>query len=207
MRVSTAVALAVVTTSGAWRPAHTQGSPRDRVREAQIEQQLRALAPAAVPAFAAATAAMDQRDCGRAAALYEQVIGHAPGFSPAVRRLGLCLIELGQRDAGLNTLDRALQMERSAENLFSLASALGSPAPGRTLSHQDDLRCPAGHQRRYRRGALPSRYRGRHPPRPDRAFPAGRRHHWRGTVHPRGTGVGPVREPRGTQRGDDGGPG
>jgi Zn-dependent protease with chaperone function len=117
-----------------------QTALRDTARERRIEQQLEAVAPAAVPSFKAATAAMDRKDYANAARLFEEVVRQAPRFSPALRRRGISLAESGQRDAGRRSIEEALAIERSPENLISLAELLFTPVNGQepswTLSEQ-----------------------------------------------------------------------
>lgn len=104
--------------------AIAQRSSRDSARERRIERQLEAVAPAALPVFRDATAAMDRRDPVTAALLYERVLRQAPSFSPALRRRGWTLAESGQRDAGLKLVQQAVAIERSPDNLISLAQLL-----------------------------------------------------------------------------------
>jgi Zn-dependent protease with chaperone function len=111
-----------------------QTPKRDPARESQIESQLQAIAPNAVPTFRAATVAMDKNDNAEAARLFHDVVEQAPQFSPAVRRLGRSLVESGQREIGFKRLEQALQLERSPENLASLAQALASPVKGQQPS-------------------------------------------------------------------------
>ena len=74
-----------------------QPAARDAERERRIEQQLRLISPEAVPAFRAATAALDRTDFVEAARLYQRVLELAPRFSPALRRLGISLVQAGYR--------------------------------------------------------------------------------------------------------------
>jgi hypothetical protein len=121
-------------------PSAAQTFARNAQRERRIERQLEAIAPAALPSFKAATAAMDRNDHATAARLYEEVVRQAPRFSPALRRWGRTLAESGQRDAGINSIQQALAIERSPENLISLAELLFTPVNGQepswTLSEQ-----------------------------------------------------------------------
>src|SRR5262245_45112479 len=105
-------------------PASAQTPKRDPARESRIESQLQVIAPNAVATFRAATAAMDKNDNAEAARLFHDVVAEAPQFSPAIRRLGWSLVESGQREVGLKRLEQAVQLERSPENLSSLAQAL-----------------------------------------------------------------------------------
>ena len=111
---------------------------RDLQREAALERDLAAAAPAAVATFKAATAAMDAERCREAVPLFKQVADQAPRFSPARRRLGSCLVEMGQREDGLRYLESAVAIERTAENLGSMASSLYfSNGRGRQPSRTD----------------------------------------------------------------------
>jgi tetratricopeptide (TPR) repeat protein len=97
---------------------------RDLQREAAIERNLATAAPGAVAAFRAATAAMDGGRCNEAVVLFKQVAEQAPRFAPARRRLGSCLVDLGQLEDGVRHLESALAIERTPETLYSLASSL-----------------------------------------------------------------------------------
>ena len=113
-------------------PASASQMPtRDAAREQRIDDQLRAIAPRAVPQFQAATRALDAGDSAEAIRLYGEVLGQAPGFVPAMRRLGGALIETGQQARGLELLNQAVARERSPENLITLAHSLAYPSPGR----------------------------------------------------------------------------
>jgi len=72
---------------------------------------------------------MDNRDYQQAADLYREVLKQAPEFSPALRRLGSSLAGLGKTDEALALLENAVKIERSPENLISLAQVLAYPAP------------------------------------------------------------------------------
>ena len=121
-------------------PGIAQTSVRPAGREQRIERELEAVAPAALPSFKAATVAMDRNDFATAARLFEDVTRQAPRFSPAIRRRGITLMQSGQRDAGLRLIHEALAIERSPENLISLADALVTPVKGQgpstTVSEQ-----------------------------------------------------------------------
>jgi len=101
------------------------------VRNPQIEKQiidrLAAIAPGAVEKFERATSAMDQGDYAQATQLFREVLQQAPTFTPTMRRLGASLAHSGQLDEGINYNRRALQLERSPENLASLAQVLAYP--------------------------------------------------------------------------------
>jgi len=104
-----------------------QQATRDPKKEKVITDELAATAPGAVETFERATAAMDNRDSEHAAQLYSQVIAQAPVFTPALRRLGFCLAALGNTDQAVTLLKKAVTIERSPENLISLAQIMAYP--------------------------------------------------------------------------------
>src|SRR4051812_31974531 len=85
--ITTALLLLLLTIT----PGTAQTFVRNAARERPIERQLEAVAPAAVPSFRAATAAMDRKDYATAARLFDDVVRQAPSFSPALRRRGITL--------------------------------------------------------------------------------------------------------------------
>jgi tetratricopeptide (TPR) repeat protein len=111
-----------------------QPSRRNAQVEHRIEQQLEAIAPDVVRAFQQATVAMDKADNAEAARLYRQVLAKAPGFSPALRRLGFSLAGAGSLEEALTYARQAVQTERSPENLISLAQILAMPVRGQQSS-------------------------------------------------------------------------
>jgi tetratricopeptide (TPR) repeat protein len=105
--------------------SHAAAQPsRDTQKEHRIEAALTAVAPAALPAFRRATAAMDSQRYAEAVSLFREVLAAAPTFTPAMRRLGYVLTESGRRAEGLPLLGEAVRIERSPENLVSLAMGL-----------------------------------------------------------------------------------
>ncbi len=117
--------------------AGARQATRNAAREKRVEQQLEAIAPAAVPVFRAATVAMDRNnknDAADAARLFQQVIDQAPRFAPAFRRRGYALVASGQREAGLRLFGQAVALERSPESLIALAEALLQPVDGQSPS-------------------------------------------------------------------------
>ena len=109
---------------------------RNPAKEQVICDQLAAIAPQAVETFKQATAAMDKRDYANAAPLFREVLKQAPQFTPAMRRLGFSVAGLGQADEGLALMQNAVKIERSPENLSSLAETLAYPAPNKEGSLQ-----------------------------------------------------------------------
>ncbi|HTY61164.1 MAG TPA: M48 family metalloprotease [Acidobacteriota bacterium] len=112
---------------------HAYGRDRNTPQEHQIELQLERVSADSVEIFKEATAALDQSDYAKASQLYTLVLAKAPGFDPALRRLGTALIELGQREKGLRFIAEALTHERSPENLISMAYALAFSSKGTTV--------------------------------------------------------------------------
>jgi hypothetical protein len=104
--------------------ASAQSPGRDTPHERSIEAQLAAIAPEAVPTFRDATAALDRRDLTTAKRLYTEVLQSAPSFTPALRRLAGAQIETGEPERGLALLERAVNLERSPDNLITLAGYL-----------------------------------------------------------------------------------
>jgi len=105
-----------------------QQGARNPKKEQVICDQLAAVAPGSVGTFQRATVAMDKHDYQQAAQLFREVVKQAPAFSPALRRLGFSLAGLGQTDDAIALGESAVKIERSPENLISLAELLAYPA-------------------------------------------------------------------------------
>jgi tetratricopeptide (TPR) repeat protein len=97
---------------------------RDQAREDPVRQQLKKVAPKMVDKFNAATKAMDQKEWEKAVGLYQEILIKAPDFEPALRRLGYCLVALGRREEGLQMSQRAVDLNRSSDNLMGHAANL-----------------------------------------------------------------------------------
>ena len=108
-----------------------QQHARNPKKEQLILDKLAAVAPGAVETFQRGTEALDKGDYAQAIQLYREVTKQAPTFSPALRRLGFSLAAVGQTDDGLTLLDKAVTIERSPENLASLAQVLAHPSQGK----------------------------------------------------------------------------
>ena len=104
---------------------------RDWEKERVIVANLEAISPESVTSFESATQALDSGDFKQAAIEYRVVLEAAPDFDPALRRLGAAYVELGHYEKGIALLERAIAIERSPANLFSLAYALGYPGQDR----------------------------------------------------------------------------
>jgi tetratricopeptide (TPR) repeat protein len=120
-----------------------QGSGRNLKKEQLILDKLSASAPEAVPTFQHGTEAMDKEDYTHAVQLYREVVQQVPMFSPALRRLGFCLAATGQTEEGLKWLENAVTIERSPENLASLAETLAYPSRGKEGSEAQKARALA----------------------------------------------------------------
>jgi len=107
--------------------ASAQVPTRDMEKEKPIWSQLEATAPDALEDFKAATAAMDADNHEEAARLFDAVRKKAPDFTPAIRRLGMSLVQAGKTKSGFEFLEQAVAKERSPENLFSLGWMLAYP--------------------------------------------------------------------------------
>jgi len=101
-----------------------QPNERNASRERRIEESLGAISTSAVPTFRRATEAMDSGKYAEAEPQFREVLASAPTFTPAIRRLGGVLVSLGRDVDGLALLNRAVQIDRSPENLISLAVGL-----------------------------------------------------------------------------------
>jgi tetratricopeptide (TPR) repeat protein len=98
-----------------------QTKERDVKKEEQIWQELQKTAPKSVETFKAATIALDNQKYEESAKLYKEVLVKSPDFNPALRRLGFTLIALGQRDEGLKAGKKAVDLNRTPDNLISYA--------------------------------------------------------------------------------------
>jgi Zn-dependent protease with chaperone function len=98
-----------------------QNSERDTIKEHQYELQLKALDSSMVGTFRKATIAMDQGDQKLADSLYAIVVTKVPDFDVALRRLGSLRAQLGNPYGGIELCKKAVDMNRSAYNLLSLA--------------------------------------------------------------------------------------
>ena len=118
--------IVLVVAAALFIPSSSAAQPRSRgaSQERHIEEALASVAPAAVPAFRRATQAMDSGRNAEAEPLFRGVLAAAPTFTPAMRRLGGVLVELGREGEGLPLLKQAVQVDRSPENLLSLAVGL-----------------------------------------------------------------------------------
>lgn len=110
-------------------PAAAQ-SGRDTAKEKRISDQLRSVAPAAVADFEAGTIAMDAEQNEEAIRHFQAVLQQAPKFDPAMRRLGYSLARVHRVTEGMDLLEAAVALNRSPENLLSLAQTMAYPSEG-----------------------------------------------------------------------------
>ena len=116
-----------------------QNSTRDMVKEQQIEDQLKLIDATIVDTYRKATVAMDQNDLQLADSLYSIVYTHAPSFDPAIRRLGMIRLQLGNTQAGIELCEKANEINRSAYNLLSLAYCYIVDVNNKNLSKASSL--------------------------------------------------------------------
>jgi len=117
-----------------------QAPDRDMEKERAIWGQLEATAPDSLEDFKAATVAMDAGKHEEAARLFDAVRKKAPDFTPAIRRLGMSLVQTGKTESGLEFLEEAVEKERSPENLSSLGQMLAYPGPGKEGTPEEKSR-------------------------------------------------------------------
>jgi Zn-dependent protease with chaperone function len=112
---------------------------RDFSAERKYEDLLFRINPAMVELFRQATAAYDQKEYRKAADLFKKVAAAAPGFDPALRRLGVSLVEAGDLKEGFALLEGLVAMNPSSENLSGLAGELVSsqnPLPSAAIQQR-----------------------------------------------------------------------
>lgn len=100
-----------------WAAANT----RNMQREGEIEQALAQTHPELVAPLRAARIAYDNGNYAAAESLLRNVVTNAPEYDVAWRRLGSCLTQQGKRAEGLPLCERAVTLNRSADNLTTLA--------------------------------------------------------------------------------------
>lgn len=110
-------------------------------RETQIENELGANHPELVEPFRAARVAFDQEDYSQAERLFREILAKLPDYDVALRRLGSCLVRENRRAEGLPFCERAVAVNRSMENLSTLAYALvaGKPKDAHPGDYQQAL--------------------------------------------------------------------
>lgn len=116
---------------------------RNLQKEEAYWEQLKTIAPQTIETFKAATVALDDEDYQESARLYQLVLKRAPEFDPAMRRLGMSLIRIGQAKEGMALLEAAVKKTNSPENLISLAQHLAYPGEATAASPADRQRALA----------------------------------------------------------------
>jgi Zn-dependent protease with chaperone function len=107
--------------------AHAQAFTRDMQKEARVREELAAISPGSVEAFKQATELIDKGEAKQAVPLFGEVMKKAPNWDVVNRRLGYSLVEAGQVKEGMTLLRRAVELNRSSDNLLSLAQGLAYP--------------------------------------------------------------------------------
>ena len=126
MPVKVALILALLAALGLTVSAQ-EPTTRNLEKEKPIWKQLQSIAPGAIEDFKAGTVAMDSNNYEEAIKRYESVRKKAPDFDPMLRRLGFSLAYAGRVDEGIELIEKALQQNRSPENLMGLARTLAYP--------------------------------------------------------------------------------
>jgi tetratricopeptide (TPR) repeat protein len=112
------------------------GQARDMQKEAAIWEQLRSKNPDLIDAFKQGTEDMDAGKYKLAISSYQKVVDGAPDFDPGLRRLGMCLAQSGEIGRAMIILEKAVGLNRSPENLASLAEFTAFPGSGGTAPRE-----------------------------------------------------------------------
>lgn len=94
---------------------------RDMRREGEIEAALAKSHPELVAPLRSARIAIDKGDYAAAEPLLRTIVTTVPDYDVGLRRLGTCLVQQGKRAEGLELCERAVTLNRSEENLTTLA--------------------------------------------------------------------------------------
>ncbi|RPH26061.1 MAG: hypothetical protein EHM93_19730 [Bacteroidales bacterium] len=116
-----------------------QNPTRDLIKEQKIEAQLKSLDSSIVKTYKEATVAMDQNNLKLADSLYSLVYIKAPTFDPAIRRLGMIRLQLGNTKEGIELCEKAITINKTAYNLLSLAYCYFIDSNDRNLSKASSL--------------------------------------------------------------------
>ncbi len=107
-------------------PTRADSAGRDMVREAAIEKEFAQRHPELLETLRAARVAYDKRDFAGAERLLREITQKAPDSDVGYRRLGASLLEQGRRFEGMTDCEKALTMNRSVDNLETVALYLAS---------------------------------------------------------------------------------
>lgn len=125
------VCLWIAAPVAARRDAQQEPPGRDPVFEQEIYDRLAVINSDAVSIFQEATRAMDAGDLEAARQGFEQVLGLAPDFPDALRRLSYVELELNHVEAALEYANRAYEIDPSPYNELALARVLLSTGDAR----------------------------------------------------------------------------
>ena len=89
--------------------------------DAVLVDQLRRINPNVVGAFKDGLERMRAKDYRAAAAQFQKVVNGAPTFEDAYNRLATCLTSSGNLEQAITTMAKAVELNRSYENLMNLA--------------------------------------------------------------------------------------
>ncbi len=118
------IAATLVAPAAARRDPQQEPPGRDPAFEQEIHDRLAAINPDAVLIFQGATRAMDAGDLESAKQGFERVLGLAPDFPDALRRLSYVELELNNVETALEYANRAYEVDPSPYNELALARAL-----------------------------------------------------------------------------------
>jgi Tfp pilus assembly protein PilF/Zn-dependent protease with chaperone function len=130
--IARVVAASLLLLTGFQLSGYAQTNSRDLKKESAMWDQLSAVAPDRVEAFKQGTERMDAQDWKAAAQLFQMVVDAAPQFDPALRRLGVCLSATGDVQRSVSSLEQAVAINRSPDNVATLGQILAFPLDGKT---------------------------------------------------------------------------
>lgn len=104
--------------------SYTQNQGRELKKEEKIWKELEEKSPKVVEQFKLATENLDKGNYEETIKLYNEVLEEVPNFEHALRRIGYALVAVDRRAEGLEMSKKALDLNRSSENLIGYASIL-----------------------------------------------------------------------------------
>jgi tetratricopeptide (TPR) repeat protein len=108
--------------------------------EAVIQDLLRRTNPNVVEAFRQGTERMKAKDYSAAVAQFQKVLNDAPSFDVAYRRLATCFALMGNTEEAIKTMQKAVDLSRTHENLSTLAGFEALPGVGKTATPEANQR-------------------------------------------------------------------